>query len=504
MSRNLLTKAVLGQAPISAPAGIAGALVVGMQASGLNPFDMSGGLVGHVIDELDEALSSQHSSQQPLQMHSQAESDDELMNASINQPLLPELRIEGDIAPNVAPRRSDAQNLSPSLDSTPDLVGTAVAQEISPQSLMYSNAELSFQTDTVQSSPAARASAGASGGGSDVALSSISYDSASIVENDTLVDYGLVILGEGNGDYWVGSDYADTLIGALGFDTFSGGLGDDIYLVTSDLVSIQEDAGAGKDTVTTSISDLAAIRNIEVLKADEQSQSYAMSKDVSPPSAGVAQSFELAGGFDTQTVIGGYGSDYLRSSGESTLLGMGGDDVYLFSGNEVIIEDSFAGQDTVVTYSSIHLSSNVENLIAKSTSDIDLFGNDLDNLIVGNQGDNLIQGGAGNDVLVSMGGEDQLFGGLGADTFILSNNELAYVMDFDANDKLVFALNQPDISMVRTSEFSGAAGEWNFVENLMQIDWNGDATSDSQIFFNNLDDIASDAIFVTSSYVSVI
>jgi Ca2+-binding RTX toxin-like protein len=439
-----------------------------------------------------------------MQMPLQAESYNELLNASNNQPLLPELRIEGDIAPNIVQRRPESLNLSPSVDITPDLVGATEVQQISPQLLVYSNAELSFQTDTVLSSTAGRASSAAYGSGAEVALSSIPSDSVVDGENDTLVDYGLVILGEGNGDYWVGTDYVDTLIGALGVDTFSGGLGDDIYLVSSDLVRIQEDAGAGHDTVTTSISGLAAIRNIEVLKADEQSQSYALSNDVSPPSAGISQSFELAGGFDTQTVIGGYGSDYLRSSGESTLLGMEGDDVYLFSGNEVIIEGSLAGQDTVVTYSSHHLSSNVENLIAKSTFDIDLFGNDLDNLIVGNQGDNLIQGDAGNDVLVSMGGEDELFGGQGADTFILSNNELAYVMDFDANDKLVFALNQPDIAMVRTSEFSGAAGEWKFVENLMQIDWNGDAAPDSQIYFNNLDDISSGAIFVTSTYVSII
>jgi hypothetical protein len=216
----------------------------------------------------------------------------------------------------------------------------------------------------------------------------------------------------------------------------------------------------------------------------------------------------LSGGFDSQTIIGGEGSDYLSSSSATTLMGSGGDDIYLYTGSEIVIEDEASGMDTVLTYSSISLTDNVEYAIIKSDSGLNITGNDLDNILIGNSSDNVLTGGAGNDILVSLGGEDDLLGGAGIDIFILSSNEISYLSDYEEGESIIFALNEPPTSMAYVEAFSGSGssdvGEWMYADSTLQIDWNGDGSTDSMIFINDDKSITDADISVTNSYSSIL
>jgi Ca2+-binding RTX toxin-like protein len=328
-------------------------------------------------------------------------------------------------------------------------------------------------------------------------------------DTNTLVDGGQIFISNGEDTYLEGTSYNDTLIGDInGADILVGGAGDDVYVVSSINQSLVEDSNGGIDTVITSVSGLSAYRGIEILEVDDQSSSYSSALDVHPFTQNSSSSFELTGGFDTLTILGGRGSDVLSSSGSSTLIGGSGDDVYIYTGSELIIENTDSGSDSVLTYASLTLPDNIEYVVTKSDSDINIIGNGLSNILVGNTSDNLLSGGAGNDTLVSMGGEDELIGGTGTDTFILSTNEIAYITDYEQNEAIIFALNEPPTTIAQVEAFSSSgssdAAEWTYSDSTLLIDWNGDGSSDSMIIFGG-DTSASDLnISVSSSFTSIL
>jgi len=326
---------------------------------------------------------------------------------------------------------------------------------------------------------------------------------------DTLVDAGQIFISNGTEPFLEGTAYADTLIGSTsGTDILIGGAGNDLYLVSSINQNLIEDTNGGIDKVITSVSGLDSFRGIEITQADDQSAAYASSFDVHPFTQGSSASFVLSGGFDSQTIIGGEGSDYLSSSTETTLMGGGGDDVYVYTGSEILVEDQASGMDTVLTYSSISLADNIEYAIMKSDSGLNITGNDADNILIGNSSDNVLTGGAGNDILVSMGGEDDLLGGAGLDIFILSSNEISYISDYEEGEQIIFALNEPPTTLLHVEAFSGSGAadtaEWMYSDGTLQIDWNGDSNTDSMIFINDNKLITDADISVSNSYLSIL
>ena len=338
-------------------------------------------------------------------------------------------------------------------------------------------------------------------------------DSTDIIDTpedtDTLVDAGQIFISNGTDPFLEGTAYADTLIGSTsGADILIGGAGDDVYLVSSIDQDLIEDSDGGTDKVITSVSGLDSFGGIEITQADDQSAAYASSFDVQPFTQGSSASFVLSGGFDSQTIIGGEGSDYLSSSTASTLMGSGGDDVYVYTGSEILIEDQANGMDTVLTYSSISLADNIEYAIIKSDSGLNITGNDSDNILIGNSSDNVLTGGAGNDILVSLGGEDDLLGGAGIDIFILSSNEISYLSDYEEGEKIIFALNEPPTTLLHVDAFSGSGtadtAEWMYSDGTLQIDWDGDSNTDSMLFINDDKSITDADISVTNSYSSIL
>ncbi len=338
-------------------------------------------------------------------------------------------------------------------------------------------------------------------------------DSTDIIDTpedtDTLVDAGQIFISNGTDPFLEGTAYADTLIGSTsGTDILIGGAGDDTYLVSSIDQDLIEDSDGGTDKVITSVSGLDSFRGIEITQADDQSTAYASSFDVQPFTQGSSASFVLSGGFDSQTIIGGEGSDYLSSSTASTLMGSGGDDVYVYTGSEILIENQTNGMDTVLTYSSISLADHIEYAIIKSDSGLNITGNDSDNILIGNSSDNVLTGGAGNDILVSLGGEDDLLGGAGVDIFILSSNEISYISDYEEGEKIIFALNEPPTTLLHVDAFSGSGtadtAEWMYSDGTLQIDWDGDSNTDSMLFINDDKSITDADISVTNSYSSIL
>lgn len=140
-------------------------------------------------------------------------------------------------------------------------------------------------------------------------------------------------------------------------------------------------------------------------------------------------------GFAGNDILSGMaGNDRLDGGiGVDTMKGGTGNDTYILdSKSDLVIENSAAGTDKVITSVNYTLTKNVENLVldqailnAKGVlSGATLgTGNVLDNILVGNQLANTLTGLAGDDTLDGGFGlkADTLVGGAGNDTYYINN-----------------------------------------------------------------------------------
>jgi Ca2+-binding RTX toxin-like protein len=128
----------------------------------------------------------------------------------------------------------------------------------------------------------------------------------------------------------------------------------------------------------------------------------------------------LDGGAGNDTLDGGAGNDTLNGgTGADTMTGGAGNDIYTVdNAGDVVIEAAGEGYDIVRTSRSytLALNSNIEELVATS-SYIDLYGNDLDNVLRG-VSETYLYGGGGNDTL--HGNMNYMDGGSGNDTYYAS------------------------------------------------------------------------------------
>ncbi|WP_210244948.1 beta strand repeat-containing protein, partial [Sinorhizobium fredii] len=193
----------------------------------------------------------------------------------------------------------------------------------------------------------------------------------------------------------------------------AGGDGDDTYIVdnVNDVVTEQLDEGV--DTVKTARSYTLG-SNLENLVLTGSATVSGTGNSLSNALTGNAAANTLTGGAGNDTLDGGAGAD--------ELIGGIGDDVYVIDGtNDLIIEVSGEGADTVQTSISLTLAAELENLTLTGTAALEGSGNSLANVLTGNAADNVLDGGAGNDTLNGAAGADTLIGGLGDDTYVVDD-----------------------------------------------------------------------------------
>ena len=104
--------------------------------------------------------------------------------------------------------------------------------------------------------------------------------------------------------------------------------------------------------------------------------------------------------------------------------------------------------------------------------------------IIGSTSDDILFGFTGDDVISGREGNDQLNGGAGYDTFKFASPNAVKgdtIVGFEGGDKIDLSAIA-GISFIGSSAFSGVAGQvryaWSSGQTLLQIDSNGDGTSD--------------------------
>ena len=224
-------------------------------------------------------------------------------------------------------------------------------------------------------------------GGTDTVQSPLTYTLATNVEN-------LILTGTGNIN-GAGNDLANTITGNAGNNTIDGGTGEDNLV-----------GGAGDDTyLVNSISDVVLEAASEGTDTVQSSISYTLTANV--------ENLFLTGTSNISGTGNALNNLLTGNSAANILSGEVGDDTYVVdNAGDVVTEASGGGTDTVQAFISYALTANVENLLLTGTSNINVTGNDLANIITGNEGNNTIDGGAG---------ADNLAGGAGDDTYLVDN-----------------------------------------------------------------------------------
>ncbi|KPU56028.1 hemolysin-type calcium-binding repeat family protein [Pseudomonas fluorescens] len=209
----------------------------------------------------------------------------------------------------------------------------------------------------------------------------------------------------------VGGAGIDVLIGGAGADTMTGGGGSDVYEVTDLGDVVSELAGAGNDTVWTSLASYTLGANVENLFFGGSGNF-----------AGTGNTLDnmIVGGAGNDVLVGGAGNDVLiGGAGNDTMVGGVGNDTYEVAElGDVVTELAGSGNDTVSTsLASYTLGADLENLVFGGSGNFAGTGNALNNTLVGGAGNDVLSSGAGNDVLIGGAGADTMDGGVGNDIY---------------------------------------------------------------------------------------
>ncbi|HEY8382635.1 MAG TPA: NosD domain-containing protein [Microvirga sp.] len=218
-----------------------------------------------------------------------------------------------------------------------------------------------------------------------------------------------------------GGDGDDILNGGAGADVMRGGKGDDVYLIDSgDVVS--ELVNEGTDTISTADSfSLDSVANVENLVGAGTGNTIL---------TGNGGSNDITGTAGNNTIDGGGGRDILR--------GGAGNDVYRASGDDILVELSGGGFDTVLVDGTFTLAAGVE-IEAVRLADagakgaFTLAGNEFGNQLTGNAGNNTLRGFGGRDALTGGLGNDKLDGGIGSDALTGGKGKDAFLFTTTPN-----------------------------------------------------------------------
>lgn len=231
------------------------------------------------------------------------------------------------------------------------------------------------------------------GEGADVVYSSIDFSLAALanVEHVALTGSAIKATGNAQGNTINGNSQNNIIDGGAGADKMAGGLGDDTYYVDNLADTVAESSGQGTDTIVSSIALATAFGDVE---------NYDFSK--------LAVAINFTGNDLANVIKGGTGIDKLA--------GGKGDDTYYFNSvQDVVIENTGEGTDTIVTTFSADLANYgayIENIRLAGTTALNATGNAVSNTLTGNDGANILDG---------KGGTDTMQGGKGNDTYFVDN-----------------------------------------------------------------------------------
>ena len=217
---------------------------------------------------------------------------------------------------------------------------------------------------------------------------------------------GNQVIGTINNDNLVGTIYQDVIYGGAGNDSLNGlaandylagGLGNDIYTVDSVGDVVVENTNEGTDTVISSIT-------------------YTLGNNLENLTLSGTANINGTGNTLVNVIIGNSGNNILDGgTGADNLSGGLGDDTYVVDNiGDTVTENANEGTDTVISSITYTLGNNLENLTLSGTANINGTGNTLSNIITGNTGNNTLSDGGG--------GIDTLIGGLGNDTYVVTNS----------------------------------------------------------------------------------
>ncbi|GAA0645100.1 Ig-like domain-containing protein [Brevundimonas lenta] len=202
--------------------------------------------------------------------------------------------------------------------------------------------------------------------------------------------------GNAGANVITGGDGSDILIGRGGIDQLIGGAGSDTasYANAAARVDVRLNAGAAINDGDGATDTLNGIENLVGSAFDDLL--------VGDNGANV-----LTGGLGRDTLLGMGGNDRLigGSGVANQLQGGTGDDTYVLTIADTVVELAGEGNDTIeTTLAAYTLGANVENLLYTGTGNFAGTGNALDNVIRGGLGNDTFKGGAGNDTLFGGGG----------------------------------------------------------------------------------------------------
>ncbi len=205
-----------------------------------------------------------------------------------------------------------------------------------------------------------------------------------------------------------GNTHNNVIDGGGGIDSMEGSYGDDTYVVDN-VADVVVEYGyswgpfEGTDTILSSVS-------------------YATPSHVENLTLTGAANINAGGNKLDNFLTGNSGNNVLNgSAGADTMAAGDGNDIYVVDdAGDVIIEGSAGGIDTVQSYISHALATNVENLTLIGAAGVNATGNELSNKLHGNASSNTLSGGNGDDILIGKEGNDTLIGGAGADSFMFT------------------------------------------------------------------------------------
>jgi Ca2+-binding RTX toxin-like protein len=296
------------------------------------------------------------------------------------------------------------------------------------------------------------------GEGLDTVVSSVDFHLPLNVE--TLLLAGGAVAGTGNAqnNLLIGSVGHNRLAGLGGDDIIVGGDGDDqIDGGTGNDVLY---GGLGYDRVDYSGSSMGIALNLATAIASSGGSGYDRIFDFEEV---IGSAFAdviigdrfgnvLNGGRGSDAILGADGNDIIMGGDVegNEVFGLGGNDLYIVTARDSIIEAEGAGVDSVfTTLPTITLNANLEILKFIGTGEFAANGNALDNIIIGGTGNDSLNGLDGADYIISGTGDDLIDGGTGNDALQGGLGNDVYIVDTRADSTLEFAGEGQDI--VRTT-----------------------------------------------------